>query len=103
MRDALPEAIELENEYAANKKELARLQDRNREITEILIGMYHNGIKKGDIVTYKGDTYLVSSVGNRSWSISDRSYKPWVMGYLKKKDGSWGKSERYLYSEWEKP
>lgn len=32
--------------------------------------------------------------------IADRTV--WVEGYLKNKDGEWGKRKAYLYSDWKK-
>jgi hypothetical protein len=53
------------------------------------------GISVGDIVIWKGKEVKVTRV--RPWV---NLGKPWIYGLLKVKDGSWGKAERALYSDW---
>jgi hypothetical protein len=57
------------------------------------------GIHEGDIVDYKGGKAKVEKVlrfvGNGG--------KPWIRGYLQRKNGEWGTLARALYDDWSKP
>lgn len=97
----LTEADVLENKYFDNTRNIEVLTKRNREIILSLVKLFH-GVSSGDIVLYKGKECKVSYVEIRGWSVYDRTHKPWVHGFVKNKDGSWGKADRCLYSEWER-
>jgi hypothetical protein len=46
------------------------------------------------IVMYNNNRYKISYIRPDSY------LKPWVRGYLLKKDGSWSRKEHYLYNDW---
>jgi len=52
------------------------------------------GIDYGTIVMSRNEEYKVVSIDVR-WD------KPWLKGYGKKKDSTWGKALRSLYDDWE--
>lgn len=56
-------------------------------------------VKVGDVVIYKGNEYLVTSVDPK-WG---DTVKPWLTGNPRKADGTFGKAVRNLYSNWTKP
>jgi hypothetical protein len=56
-------------------------------------------IKIGDIVMYHEDEYLVSRV-YVGWT--DWKKKPWLLGYKRRKNGTFGKRPRNLYGNWER-
>lgn len=60
-------------------------------------------VKIGDIVRYKGvnskkngQLYKVTGI-DTDWGLE----RPWLTGSPKGKDGSWGRANRNLYTEWE--
>ena len=57
------------------------------------------GIKKGDIVLYKGVEHRITKIET---DYGYRRDKPWVSGNPKKKDGTFGIAERHLYTDWVK-
>lgn len=54
------------------------------------------GLKVGSIVRFKGVEYQVTSIDTRRYP-----HKPWLTALPKKKDGTWSKSARILFSDWE--
>lgn len=68
-----------------------------RQITEL-----RWGLKEGVIVRYRDDPQKLFKVAR--FSVPDDPFtdsKPWIWGFVKKKDGTWGTAERYLYGFWE--
>jgi len=97
------ETDNLEKELEENRLEIQGLEARNAEITKQLIKAFH-GIEVGDIVLHKGNEYQVKRIEIlRPWSVYEQTHKPWVYGYAKKKDNTWGcLRARCLYTEWVK-
>lgn len=54
------------------------------------------GISVGGFVSFQGKIFKVASVSHKSQG------KPWIRGYLLKKDGSISCVPRDLFSQWEK-
>jgi hypothetical protein len=58
------------------------------------------GVLVGAVVVSRGEEYRVTKVDVKSifW---DMDTKPWLEGNPRKKDGTFGKKKRHLYSDWE--
>ena len=86
---------ELESKEKVLRQELSVIKAQIRQTKlEIIKEKYKCSI--GTIVIYNSKLYKISFI-DTTWFPG----KPWVKGYQKKKDGSWGIGERDLYSEWE--
>lgn len=90
----------LHSQLDAVKKEESRLGElfsaakAERKSLEEKIARIKFKVEIGDIVDGgDGKEYRVTSIDPR-WS------RPWVKGNPRKKDGTWGTSERYLYDVW---
>ncbi len=91
----------LENEYAVNIETIEQLTKRNCDIVQSLISSFHN-VSVGCIVIHKNKKVKVQRVDNMGrWSVYNRTRKPWVYGYIEKKDGSFGLKAQCIYTEWE--
>lgn len=75
------------------KKTLSDLAtDIHIERLSLIFGTHK--IRVGSIVEYRGKTYLVRRLSHLDWEM------PWAYGSPQKKDGTFSKSEHYLFSEW---
>ena len=89
--DVDPLELALEEE----KRLAAKLQDVRAQINAIRI--YRTGIAVGDLVqSSRYGVCRVTHIEPSTWR------KPWLRGNPKIKDGSFGKLERNLYTDWEK-
>lgn len=94
-------AIQLENQYADNSTQMKILHEKNRKIVLLLIEIYH-GVKIGNTVieTKTGKKYIIQRFDKSGWSLYDREHKPWIYGYVIKKDGTPSTRPTCIYSEW---
>lgn len=59
-------------------------------------------ITEGSLVLYRGDVFRMHCIDEHSLdSKPGRDERPWLQGYLRKKDGTFGTQLRRIYSEWE--
>ena len=98
----------LEQELKANLEKIEQIRalippivSRNGEIIIELIRIFHH-VSAGDVVMSRGKEYKIEHVELR-WSDYEKTAKPWVYGFTKKKDGSWGTQSHCLYGNWELP
>lgn len=97
----LTDADVLENEYLDNVKTIKSLQERNINIIISLVKLYY-GISVGDVVTHKGNKYLVSRIDTDDWISCNRTHKPWIWVHAIPERGICNFHEFCLYSEWER-
>lgn len=97
------ELTELRQEIASAKASLSLLVGREIKLREQRITSIH-GIEPGSIVRItKGDsTGKLAKVArmSREWG-SGGTLKPWLLGYVAKKDGTFSTAERNLFDGWE--
>jgi hypothetical protein len=93
----MDERTVLENEYYENNSTIKKLQLRNSAIESELALLVHH-IKVNCVVTQKGNDYKIQRIVSFGRDVFG---KPWVYGYIKKKNGAWGNMVRCLYTEWE--
>jgi len=82
---------------------VARKWDLIRELDSVNAEIYRirveaTGIKEGDIVRHKKTGKIYKVCGFRHLE----GGRPWLQGFIKLKDGSFGKLKRELYDDWEK-
>jgi hypothetical protein len=77
-----------------------QLEDVIHEIRELRASQakLQHGVVCGSIVSSRGKTYKVSMI---DMGISfDGKRKPWLRGFVQKKDGTFGKVERCIFNDW---
>jgi phosphoenolpyruvate-protein kinase (PTS system EI component) len=94
------EALESQMEVVAQQiKDAANLlKEKEKELVDLHLKVVKvlYGVELGSIVQpKKGDVCMVTEIRYNNLS------RPWLKGHPKKKDGTWSRTERYLYDDWE--
>lgn len=87
--------INLKNRVIRLQEQLAEAE---KELREARIA--ESGVRIGETVRstgaqYKGHLFRVCQIRPQTWG------RVWVIGNPRLKDGTFGKAERHLYSDWE--
>jgi len=97
LSDIERELKQIEQDITAHDEAKAKLSASKQSLMKELAVVKY-GIAPGSLVTYRNEVYEIVGPDLRYWF--DGQDRPWVIARPKKKDGTFSKVERNLYSDW---